>query len=85
MQTDSWQSCNTARTGASSDVTLDLVTVTVPVFPGENIPVADDWYPWVVRILCAGMDKEIQEGVGEGKSSITESDVIEVQKQRQEV
>lgn len=85
MQTDSWQSCSTALTGSSSDVTLDLVTVTVPVLPREYISIADNWDPRIVRILSAGIDEEIEEGVGEGQSSIAESDDTEVQKQRQEV
>jgi hypothetical protein len=64
---------------------LDLVTVTVPVLPGEYIPIADNWYPRIVRILSAGKDEKIKEGVGEDKRSITESDDTEVRKQRQEV
>ena len=51
--------------------------MTVPVLPGEYIPITDNWYPRVARILSAGMDEEIEEGVGEGKSSIAESDDTE--------
>ena len=66
MRTDSWQDYNTAPTGTPSDVTLNFVTVPVPVVPRKYIPIADDRYPRIVGILSG-------RGRGEGgKGEVTE-------------
>ena len=65
MQTDSWQDFNTEHTGTTSHVTLNFVTVSVPVLPREYITVADDWYPRIIRILCGKgqVGKEVEGSV----------------------